>query len=29
MAATLPVGVRRQPTTQKVDAVFASLGAQR
>ena len=26
MASTLPTGVRRQPTTQDLDALFASLG---
>ena len=29
MAATLAPGVRRQPTTQDLDALFASLGGQR
>ena len=27
MAATLPPGVRRQPTTQDLDALFASLAS--
>ena len=29
MATTLPPGVRRQPTTQDQDALFASLGGPR
>ena len=29
MASTLPTGVRRQPTTQDLDALFASMGGQR
>jgi hypothetical protein len=29
MAATLAPGIRRQPTTQNIDAVFASLGGLR